>query len=46
VLGFAAALSFRIPQVGPRGSLQGDDTDDERALVQESELIAETAQTQ
>ncbi len=31
VLGFAAALSFRIPQVGPRGSLQGDDTDDERA---------------
>ncbi len=46
VLGFAAALSFRIPQVGPRGSLQGGDTDDELALVQESELIAETAQTQ
>jgi EmrB/QacA subfamily drug resistance transporter len=47
VLGFAAALSFFIPQVGPRGSLQSGATDDETTLaVQESELMAETAQTQ
>ena len=47
VLAFAAALSFFIPQVGPRGSLQGGTTDDETDLaIQESELMAETAQTQ
>jgi hypothetical protein len=47
VLVFASALSFFIPQVGPRGSLQGGtgahEPDPE---AQESELIAETAQTQ
>jgi EmrB/QacA subfamily drug resistance transporter len=47
VLAFAAALSFFIPQVGPRGSLQSGATDEETELaVQESELMAETAQTQ
>lgn len=45
VLAFAAALSFFIPQVGPRGSLQ-DDAPDEADVIHESELIAETAQTQ
>jgi EmrB/QacA subfamily drug resistance transporter len=47
VLVFASALSFFIPQVGPRGSLQGGTG--ERVAdpgAQESELLAETAQTQ
>jgi len=33
VLGFAAVLSFRIPQVGPRGTLQGPPPDDETELA-------------
>ena len=44
VVYFATALSFFIPQVGPRGSHQGDPTDEaiEFAIL-ESELEAETA---
>ena len=41
---FATALSFFIPQVGPRGSRQGDAADEELEFAMlESELEAETA---
>jgi hypothetical protein len=44
VVYFAAALAFFIPQVGPRGSRQGDATDEDLEFAMlESELEAETA---
>jgi Major Facilitator Superfamily len=44
VVYIATALSFFIPQVGPRGSRQGDTADEELEFaILESELEAETA---
>ena len=43
VVYFAAALSCFIPQVGPRGSRQGDPTDDLEFTMLESELESESA---
>lgn len=46
VVYFASALSFLIPQVGPRGSRQGEISDDDYELAMlESELGAESIAT-
>ena len=42
VLAFGAALSFKIPQVGPRGSRQGPVDEEQELSVEESELMAES----
>jgi fucose permease len=42
VLCFGAALSFKIPQVGPRGSRQAPVDDEQDLAVEESELMAES----
>jgi EmrB/QacA subfamily drug resistance transporter len=45
VVTFGAALSFKIPQVGPRGSRQGTRDEDQELAIEESELMAESVTT-